>query len=120
MRKQLSDYVYKFGKENSIPVETVTFGSGDEILDGYKPEYGVIIFDIDMPGMNGMDTARKIREMDEKVVILFVTNIAQYAINGYEVEAVEYILKPIGYFDFALNSSAQCEEHFGRTKIFWS
>ena len=55
-----------------------------------------------MPGTSGLDTARKIRETDENVVILFVTNIAQYAINGYEVDAVDYIIKPVGYCDFAM------------------
>ena len=55
-----------------------------------------------MPGTNGMDAARKIREKDSRVTILFVTNMAQYAINGYEVEAVDYIIKPIGYYDFSM------------------
>ena len=40
-------------------------------------------------GRSGLDTAREIRKKDENVVILFVTNMAQYAINGYEVEAVD-------------------------------
>ena len=62
--------------------------------------FDIIIFDIDMPGINGIDTARKLREMDSNVTIIFVTNIAKYAINGYEVDAVDYILKPVSYYDF--------------------
>ena len=102
MRRQLSGYVARYAKENGVELETVQFPSGDAILTGYEPVYDVIIFDVDMPGINGMDAARQVRAVDENVVILFVTNIAQYAINGYEVEAVDYIIKPIGYFDFAL------------------
>lgn len=102
MRTQLSGYVDRFGTENSVSLETVLFPSGDRLLEGYTPAYDIIIFDIDMPGTNGMDTARLVRAQDENVVILFVTNIAQYAINGYEVEAVDYIIKPIGYYDFSM------------------
>ncbi|MBQ7371421.1 MAG: response regulator transcription factor [Blautia sp.] len=102
MRVQLSEYVNKYGAENRREFQIVPFPSGDALLENYQPEFEVIIFDIDMPGTNGMDTARQVRAMDEHVVILFVTNIAQYAINGYEVEAVDYIIKPIGYYDFSM------------------
>lgn len=102
MRKQLSEYIARYGAEHSLSLEPRPFPSGDALLQVYTPTYDIIIFDIDMPGTNGMDTARRIRAKDEDVVILFVTNIAQYAINGYEVDAVDYIIKPIGYYDFAL------------------
>ena len=55
--------------------------------------------------MNGMDAARKLRELDKNVMLIFVTNLTQYAISGYEVEAFDYILKPINYYDFALKLS---------------
>ena len=71
-------------------------------FENYKMIFDIIIFDIDMPGINGIDTARKLREMDSNVTIIFVTNIAQYAINGYEVDAVDYILKPVSYYDFSM------------------
>ncbi len=102
IRAQLSEYVTRFGKENSMQLETLEFPSGDALLKDYSPVYDLLIFDIDMPGTNGMDTARQVRRMGENVVILFITNIAQYAINGYEVEAVDYVLKPISYFDFSM------------------
>lgn len=102
MRIQLSEYVKRFASENHLDFEIIQFPCGDALLADYHPDYDVLIFDIDMPGTNGMDTARQVRAVDEQVVILFVTNIAQYAINGYEVEAVDYVIKPIGYFDFSL------------------
>ena len=58
--------------------------------------------DIDMPYMNGLEVSKKIREIDKTVVLIFVTNLSQYAVNGYEVEALDYIVKPISYFNFSI------------------
>ena len=102
MREQLAKYIKQFADEKQLLMETCLLPSGDAMLDGEDRNFDIIIFDIDMPGTNGLDTARKIRETDENVVILFVTNIAQYAINGYEVDAVDYVIKPVGYYDFAM------------------
>ena len=117
MRQIMTDYVKRFGEEAGIDLETVTFESGELFLKDYKMIYDIIIFDIDMPGINGIDTARKLRETDSNVTIIFVTNIAQYAINGYEVDAVDYILKPVSYYDFSMKfhrtvaKAAQKKEH---------
>lgn len=55
-----------------------------------------------MPYMNGLEVSKKIREIDKTVVLIFVTNLSQYAVNGYEVEALDYIVKPISYFNFSI------------------
>ena len=54
-----------------------------------------------MTFLNGMKTAEKIRELDTDVVIIFITNAPQYAIQGYKVNALDYMLKPISYFSFS-------------------
>ncbi len=102
MREQLEGYARRWAEEKRTPLETVLFDSGDALLKAWDGKFDIVIFDIDMPGTNGLDAARQIRETDGDVVILFITNIAQYAINGYEVDAVDYVIKPIGYYDFAL------------------
>ena len=102
MRELLAGFIERYAGEKHLALETHPFPSGDALLESSDRNYDIIIFDIDMPGTSGLDAARKIRETDENVVILFVTNIAQYAINGYEVDAVDYIIKPIGYYDFAM------------------
>ena len=117
MRQIMTDYVKRFGEEAGIELEAVSFESGGQFLECYKMVYDIIIFDIDMPGINGIDTARKLRETDNNVTIIFVTNISQYAINGYEVDAVDYILKPVSYYDFSMKfhrtvaKAAQKKEH---------
>ena len=51
--------------------------------------------------MDGMSAAEEIRRSDKEVVIIFITNMPQYAIRGYAVEALDYILKPVSYFAFS-------------------
>ena len=51
--------------------------------------------------MDGMSAAEEIRKMDSEVVIIFITNMAQYAIRGYAVDALDYVLKPVSYFAFS-------------------
>ena len=57
--------------------------------------------DIEMPRMDGIEAAQRLRKMDRDVVLIFVTNMAKYAIKGYEVNAMSYILKPVNYFAFS-------------------
>ncbi len=117
VRAQLALYIRHFSEESGVDMEVVPFPSGDSFLQNYTMSYDIIIFDIDMPGTNGMDTARRLRTIDQNVTIIFMTNIAQYAINGYEIDAVDYIIKPIGYYDFSMKfhrtvaKAAQKKEH---------
>ena len=68
----------------------------------YSHAFDILFFDIELGGMNGMDAARKIRACDEKAIIIFVTNMRQYVIGGYEVGALNYLLKPVQYAGFSL------------------
>ncbi len=67
-----------------------------------------------MPHMNGLDTARKLREFDRQIPLIFITNMAQYAINGYEVQAFDFMVKPIEYFNFSL----KLDKRSGSVKSF--
>jgi DNA-binding LytR/AlgR family response regulator len=57
--------------------------------------------DIQMKFMDGMSAAEEIRKLDSKVIIMFITNMTDYAIRGYQVDALDYILKPVSYFAFS-------------------
>lgn len=86
------------GEEFSVSV----FGSAIEFLTNYKPIYDIVFMDIELPGLNGMDASRKLREFDKNVTLVFVTNLAQYAVKGYEVDALDFIVKPVSFDNFYL------------------
>ena len=64
-------------------------------------QYHMALFEIELPGINGMEAAKRFREANENAVIIFVTNMAQYAIRGYEVDALDFVLKPVSYYQFS-------------------
>lgn len=70
-------------------------------MTDYSAEFDIILMDVEMTFMDGMTTAERIREKDNEVVIIFITNMPQYAIQGYKVDALDYVLKPISYFAFS-------------------
>lgn len=85
----LSDYFEKRDQE----VQISTYSNSLEFLSKYKAQFDVIIIDIAMPGINGLEMSKKIREVDNTVIMVFLTSMKQFAINGYEVNAVtEYSL----------------------------
>ena len=92
----------RYSKEKNISFDIQTFASGDAFLMRFKSQYDFIILDINLSAMNGIDVARKIREKDEEVIIMFATNLAKYATNGYEVDAIDFVLKPLSYASFYL------------------
>ena len=101
-RKMILDYLSQFFNESGLDYTTSTFEDGVSFLKDYSFSYDFIIFDIDMPQMSGIDTAKELRKKDSNVTIMFVTNMPQYALEGYSVEAVDYVLKPLSYPDFRL------------------
>lgn len=101
-RDQLYDYLKKYEEENTLSFRISVFEDGADILENYRNEYDLILLDIEMPKMNGMDAAERIREKDEDVVLMFITNMAQYAIRGYSVGALDFIMKPITYYTFSM------------------
>lgn len=97
----LKNMIEKFRTENepSALFDVAEFSDAESFLGDFR-EYEVIFLDIQMGGMSGMDAAREIRKKNEKVLIVFVTNMAQYAVESYEVEAYDFILKPLSYGNF--------------------
>ncbi|MCR5294846.1 MAG: LytTR family DNA-binding domain-containing protein [Lachnospiraceae bacterium] len=100
--EEISGYLARCGEEGGEEIRTFIFRNGRELLDHYEPKYDVILLDIEMPEMNGMEAAKKIRETDRDVVLIFITNLANYAIRGYEVGALDFITKPLSWYTFSL------------------
>ena len=99
--KILLNHLQQYEKETGISIHTTSFQNGMDFISDYHPVWDLILLDIEMPLMNGIETARKIRRLDPDVLIIFVTCMAQYAIEGYSVRALDYILKPVHYYSFA-------------------
>lgn len=100
---QLVQYLRQYEQENGVAFQISVFYDGESILKNYTPDYDAIFLDIQMPGRNGMQTAEAIRETDEDVVLMFITNMAQYAISGYAVGALDFVMKPITYYAFSMS-----------------
>lgn len=99
---RLEEFLSRYQAEGGVDCTSRHFPSAKEFLESDIDLFDLVIMDIDMPGLNGVDAARKLREAGSDVVLMFVTNMPQYALCGYEVEAVDYVLKPVSYPDFAL------------------
>jgi len=97
----IKEYLDKYSKEHSILFSTTYFDDGLNILDDYNSEYDIIFLDIRMKHLDGMATAKRIREFDNNVILIFITSTVQYAVQGYLVDALGYVLKPITYVQFA-------------------
>lgn len=100
-REQFLEYLKRYEKESGEEISVVSFTDGDEIAGGYKSVFDIILMDVQMEFMDGMSAAEEIRKSDPEVVIIFITNMAQYAIRGYAVDALDYVLKPVSYFAFS-------------------
>ncbi len=92
-----SSLVTQWAAGAGCPLELDTYISSEQFLfeSEDKAPYDLLIFDIQMKNMNGMELAKKLRERGCDSVIIFVTGVPDYAIEGYEVGAVRYILKPV-------------------------
>ena len=92
------------------------FTSGKELLKLYvKGMYEVVILDVEMPDLNGLQTAERIRQIDKSVIIAFLTNYSELAVHGYDVGAFRYILKnqPDYVYTKQLNSIVdECKQRF--------
>ena len=92
----------QYAQDKQIEISCTVWGSAEAFLDQYKHQYEIIFMDIRLPGMDGMRAARHLREMDHTVLLGVLTTLAQYAVEGYEVEAIDYIIKPITYASLRL------------------
>ena len=92
---ELTTLLEIYEKNTGAQLSYVCFADAVSFLGNYRTDYDLVFMDIKLPGMNGMKAAGKLREMDKNIIIVFVTNMRQYAIKGYAVEALDFIVKPV-------------------------
>lgn len=99
---ELSGYFKTYSEQSGRKFGISTYTDSLKFLSSFsRGKYDAVFLDIEMPVLDGMKTAERIRALDEDVVIVFVTNMAQYAIQGYSVQAYRFLVKPIFYNDFS-------------------
>lgn len=98
----LEKHLQRFQEENKAEIQYRSYTNSMDFLATYQPIWDLILLDIEIPMMDGLTLAHKIRETDTNVLIIFVTKMAQYAMAGYEVNALDYVLKPVNYYAFSM------------------
>lgn len=100
--QRMGEYLSQWESSEGEAVQVSTYSCAWEFLSAFKSQFDIIFLDIMLPDKNGVDVAKTIRKTDDSVIIVFTTNMKQYAINGYEVNALDFVLKPIRYNRFLL------------------
>lgn len=115
---QLQAYMEKYVAEQGLSLELTRFSDGMELAQQYRPVWDLILLDIEMPRMDGMEAATRVRQVDPEVQIIFITNMARFAVRGYQVDALDFVLKPITYPKLALRLRKAVEIIQQRTERF--
>lgn len=100
--EKLQGYLERYAQDNKEKFDIAFFGDALAFLDSYRRIYDMVFMDIELPFINGMEAAKRLREIDQQVILIFVTNMAQFAVKGYEVDALDYLVKPVHYGDFEM------------------
>lgn len=94
-RQKLNQILHTLSAEAGFSLKVHEFTSGEELLSSFAPSFWDVIFlDICMKGVDGMETARRIRELDGRVKLVFVTGSSDYAVESYRVDCSFYLVKP--------------------------
>ena len=94
--RSLTDILTAWGAANGERFDIHAFTQAEPFLQEAKANaFDMAFLDIELPGIDGMEAAFRLRAFDKKVILFFVTNMAQYAVRGYEVGALYYIMKPV-------------------------
>ena len=99
--KLLEEYIHRYEKDSLHQFKIRHYRDGAEIAEKYRGGFDIILMDIQMTIMGGMTAAELIRKRDPEVLIIFITNRSDYAVRGYEVDALDYVVKPVEYFSFS-------------------
>lgn len=108
--EKIQGYVHRFFEARGESVAVSAYSDAFSLLEDYHADTDVLFMDIQMNLMTGMEAAARIRKIDPRVLIVFVTNLAQYAVEGYSVNAFDFILKPVDYNGFAMKLERICKE----------
>lgn len=99
-KNSIKSYLKRYSDEFGVEFSVFEFANAITFLTNYKPIYDVVFMDIQLPHMNGFDAIERLRKIDEKIHVVFITNMSNYAIKGYSVNATDFMVKPVLYYSF--------------------
>jgi len=113
--------IEKYFLEINCLGKIMLYESGDAFLDDFAADkindVKIVFLDIFMPGTNGIDTARKLRETDKKMVVIITTTSKNHGLEGYSVDALQYLVKPVNYPELK-SVLEKCAEKFADSLRF--
>ena len=117
--EQLTSCLQRFSRKHGSEIEIQRYENALLFLQGYKGNFDIIFMDIDMPMMSGMEAAHSLRQVDPHVLLIFVTALARFALNGYEVDAYDFIVKPVqeNFFEAKMNRALKKLSSEQRTRL---
>lgn len=113
----LKKYLDSYAAEKHRVFETRFFANGLNIVEE-NSRFDIVFMDIKMPQMDGMSAAKRLREKDPGFVLIFITNLANLAVKGYEVDALDFLIKPLSYFEFSVKFEKALRVLERKTKAF--
>lgn len=98
---RLRSYLERYAAEHGKDLHVTTYDNAVPLIESRR-EFDLIFLDINLPGISGMEAAQLLRAYDETTLIVFVTDLAQYAVKGYEVNALDFVVKPANYYGISM------------------
>lgn len=93
--KLIKRKIQRYCFEQNIEWKIMLFESGDEVLEYDFDQINVLFLDVDMPGRSGMEVAKKIREKNKTMLIIFLTAYSEFVFESFKVETFRYLIKPL-------------------------
>ncbi|WP_337576434.1 response regulator [Fournierella sp.] len=107
-RDLLCGYLERYRQKSGRQLRVTAFADAETFLQGYQPDFDIIFMDIQLPDRDGMTLSKKLRETNRTVILIFVTNMVQMAVEGYSVDAMDFIVKPVNYYRMAAALDKAC------------
>lgn len=101
-QKTITSYLKKYQEEKSESFAVTIFPSGNDFLKEEKKSFDLAFMDIGLPGKSGMETSKEFRKRNQETCLVFLTELSRFAVDGYEVNAYDFLVKPLDYSFFCL------------------